>query len=128
MMKSPSPANKSAPKARVMRQKPAIYFCDSPSGIYLELSTYAQTPRHYPVLVRPCPSRKKAAQLARFANLTWEEKVERVARAIFEEERFSFSKGPWNYLSGEALERYLRKGRAALAALGEQPDKGESEA
>lgn len=112
----PSPANKSAPKARVMwadrgiclNDKHAVGFINRPGkDVYIA-----------PVLVRPCHSKAQAAQLARFANLTWEEKVERVAKAI------QNSLVPFSVRSGIDWD-YRNEARAVLRLLGEQPGKGD---
>lgn len=80
-----------------------------------------------PVLVRHFHSRKQAAQLARFANLTWEEKVERVAKAICDHSRNWV--GAWDNDTPESpgKDGYRMDSRAVLISLGEQPGKGEGE-
>jgi len=73
-----------------------------------------------PVAVLPASSLKAARELVRvgrFWQLGEGERVERVAKALHEAQRFSFSKGPWSFLSGEARDGLIRQARAILALL-----------
>lgn len=69
---TPHPA-KGRTKARV--RKARVYYCDSPSGIYLDLQGYRVTDRHYPVSVTPHPTQRQALAAVRWANYTEEQKL-----------------------------------------------------
>lgn len=104
-----SPANKSAPKARVMYQ-------DRPTETNNGMKFHARPQRidtddTVGVFI-PTRTVRQAAQLARFANLTWEEKVEELALRVANIPRHISCQG---------------KARLLLASLGEQPGKGEGE-
>lgn len=111
-MKSPSPAKKNRPpKARVKLPKARIAWAQDNALFAPSKKHFTPNPTRcvHPVVFVPCHSRSQAAQLARFANLTWEEKRSAIYGAIISG---SYSGATLNILS----------------LLGEQPGKGEGDA
>lgn len=74
-----------------------------------------------PTLMLPMPSKRAALAKKKLEAMGREQKVEAIARALFEAQQFSFAKGPWSYVSGEAKEHYLRMSRSVLSLLEGQP-------
>lgn len=77
--------------------KASVYFCDSPSGIYLELTGYAVTDQHYPVSVVPCVSAARAKKLVRWANLSRDQKIKAINKILCARSGTSFKKWPKYY-------------------------------
>lgn len=106
----------SAPTAPVARvPKARVMFAQFPS-LYMELAGYNVWGDGIPVLVQPFPTVADARRTAKWANLSYEEKVEEIA-AELEPHLPSTTYGPWKT---EYMRQEVRRGiaRAVLALTG----------
>lgn len=121
----PTPAKK-MPKARVMfasqedgdiryhRTAPDAAECISHTPLFLRDPKAS----FYPVAILPVSTPRQAKELVRFANMTEEEKIERLAEAIWKESGSDSLSTPWVKLREYLKAGYRDSARAALAAQG----------
>lgn len=108
------PSQRKLPRARVMFAYP------EPSGLFA-VSNLKMTDDYIPVLVAPLPATKQGISeaLARFLNLTHEERVEAVAKVIKRADAANYDPD-----LGPSFAYYEQMSRAILSLMGLAPHVG----